>query len=48
MKIIKQVWEQQKEYHKSKINCSCGCEVIKRSIKLHERTEKHKKIISSN
>jgi hypothetical protein len=36
------------EFHKTKITCSCGCEVVKHHLNRHMKTEKHKKLISSN
>jgi len=30
-----------KEYHKEKIICECGCEILKKHLKRHQESKKH-------
>ena len=38
---LKMYRETNKEKINEKIKCDCGCEVLKRALKRHEKTKKH-------
>ena len=38
---MKDYMKKNKEKQREKITCECGCKVVKRTLKQHERTKKH-------
>ena len=42
----KQYYEKNKDQINEKITCKCGCEVVKHTLKRHERTKKHMDLIN--